>query len=154
MKTKIASILLACLAIVPNVYAQDKHDHTHEKKEAGPNGGRLIHSVEPHFEFLVTSERKVKLTFLSEDKKPIAPKDQIVTATTGDRSAPIKLTFTKEGDSLISDKPLADAKEQPIVLQIKTTSDAKSVTEKFNINLAMCSECKHAEYACTCDHAH
>ena len=155
MKTKIASILLACLALTPAIHAADKHDHTHEKKEAGPNGGRIITSTNPHYEFFVTPERKVKITFLGEDNKAIPAKDQIVTATSGDRSAPTKLTFTKDGDSLISDKALPEGNNNPpIILQVKSSPDAKSVTEKFNANLAICPECKHAEYACTCEHEH
>jgi hypothetical protein len=155
MKTKIASILLACLALTPAIHAADKHDHSHEKKEAGPNGGRIVASVEPHYEFFVTPERKVKITFLTEDNKATALKEQTVTATSGERSAPIKMTFTKEGDSLVSDKALPEGNNNPpIILQVKTTPDAKSVTEKFNVNLADCSECKHKEYACTCAHEH
>jgi hypothetical protein len=69
-----------------------------------------------------------------------------------DRAAPTKLTFAKDGDSLLSDKPLPEGKELPIVVQVKVTPDAKTVTEKFTVNMATCPECKHAEYACTCDH--
>jgi hypothetical protein len=47
-------------------------------------------------------------------------------------------------------------KELPVVLQIKVTPDAKSVTEKFNLNLAKSPTCEHGEYAyayaCTCAH--
>jgi hypothetical protein len=42
-------------------------------------------------------------------------------------------------------------KELPVVLQIKVTPDAKSVTEKFNLNLAKFPTCEHGEYACTCE---
>lgn len=155
MKTKIASILLACLALAPAIHAEETHEHTHEKKEAGPNGGRIITSTDPHYEFFVTPERKVKITFLGEDKKPIAPENQYVTATTGERAAPTKMAFVKEGDSLISDKAIPEGNDNPpIILQVKLTADAKTVTEKFNVNLAICPECKHAEYACTCEHEH
>lgn len=158
MKIRTIAILAALcgFATTPVLLAQAEkaHDHKHEKKEDGPNGGRLITSVDPHFEFFVTAERKVKITFVGEDKKAIAPAEQAITAVGGDRANPTKLTFTKEGDALISDKALPDAKEQPIVLQIKTTKDAKTVTEKFNVNLAECPECKHKEYACVCEHDH
>jgi hypothetical protein len=39
------------------------------------------------------------------------------------------------------------------VVQIKVTPDAKTVTEKFNLNLEKCPTCKYQEYACTCEHA-
>ncbi|MCB1085430.1 MAG: hypothetical protein KDM63_00170, partial [Verrucomicrobiae bacterium] len=35
-----------------------------EKKQAGPNGGRVVTVVEPAVEFFVTDDRKVRLTFV------------------------------------------------------------------------------------------
>lgn len=117
-----------------------------------PNGGRIIDSVTPHAEFLVTPEKKVEIRFLDEAGKVVAPEAQIVTVVMGDRSAPTKLAFTKEGDKLVSDKPVAEGKSLPVVLQIRAKEGDKAVTEKFNLNLANCPTCSHAEYACTCDH--
>ena len=127
-------------------------EHDHKEKSAGPNGGRIITAVEPHMEFLVTADRKVKITFLGDDGKAAALKDQSVTAIGGDRANPTRLAFVKEADSLVSDKPLPDGNMVPIVLQVKVTPDAKTVTEKFTINLSDCATCKHKEYACTCEH--
>lgn len=158
MKTNI-SLLLAVLGLVlsPALRAEEKeHDHKehaeHAKKEAGPNGGRVITATEPHFEFLVMPDGKVKITFLGEDGKATALKAQSVTAVSGERAAPTKLAFAKDGESLVSDKPLPEGKMIPIVLQVKVTADAKAVTEKFTVNLAQCSSCDHKEYACTCEH--
>ena len=75
-----------------------------------------------------------------------------VTVTMGDRANPTKLAFAKDGDKLVSDKTIRDGKELPVVVQIKTAPDAKSATAKFSLNLAKCSSCEHAEYACTCAH--
>lgn len=150
MKTKI-SILLA-IVVLPFLNAAEDQDHA--RKVTGPNGGRVVTSVTPHYEFFVTPEKKVKITFLGEDGKAVAAKDQVITAVGGDRAAPTKLTFARDGDSLLSDKPLPEGKELPIVVQVKVTPDAKAVTEKFTVNLANCPECQHAEYACTCDHDH
>lgn len=150
MKTKI-SILLA-IVVLPFLNAAEDHDKA--KKETGPNGGRVVTSVTPHYEFFVTPEKKVKITFLGEDGKAVPAKDQVITAVGGDRAAPTKLTFAKDGDSLLSDKPFPEGKELPIVVQVKVTPDAKTVTEKFTVNLANCPECQHPEYACTCDHDH
>ena len=156
MKTNI-SILLAAIGLVfsPVIHAEEDHshgDHTHAKKEAGPNGGRVVLSVEPHFEFFVTPEGKVKLTFLGEDGKAIAVADQTVAAIGGDRAKPTRLAFNKEDGYLLSDKPLPEGKMIPIILQVKVSPEAKTVTEKFNVNLADCPTCAHKEYACTCDH--
>lgn len=126
--------------------------HAHEKKESGPNGGRLITTVSPHAEFLVTPERKVKITFVDDGGKVVPPSDQIVTVTTGERSAPVKLTFTKEGDSLISDGVVPEGTMFPTVVQIKASADSETSTARFNLNMANCSGCQKPEYACTCAH--
>lgn len=126
--------------------------NAHEKNVAGPNGGRLLTAVEPHAEFFVTAERKVRITFVGEDGKPVAPAGQVVVVTAGDRSAPTKLTFTKNGDVLLSDAVLPAGNDFPAVVQIKTTPEAKPVYVRFNVNLGMCSGCQKAEYACTCGH--
>ncbi len=148
MKTKIATIaaLVASLAFAT---AEEHKDHQAIK---APNGGRIIHVVEPHAEFLVTKDKKIEVRFLDNAGKVIAPAAQTVTVTMGDRSSPTKLAFTKDGDKLVSDKVIPEGKELPVVVQIKVTPDAKSVTEKFNLNLAGCPTCDHLEYACACDH--
>lgn len=119
---------------------------------AGPNGGRLITSVDPHAEFLVTPDRKVKISFVGIDGKVIPAGEQVVTLTTGDRSAPVQLTFAKKGDVLVSDAAIPEGNMLPTVIQIKASPDAKAEIVKFNLNMANCSGCQKAEYACTCAH--
>jgi hypothetical protein len=143
MKTNIISIAALVASLVFASAAE---------KIKAPNGGRIIDTVEPHAEFLVTKDKKVEIRFLDDGGKVVAPAAQTVTVTMGDRSAPTKLAFTKDGDKLVSDKTIPEGKELPVVVQIKTTADAKSVTEKFNLNLADCPTCEHPEYACTCAH--
>jgi hypothetical protein len=142
MKTKIIALVIASLTFA-----------TAAEKIKAPNGGRIIEAVTPHAEFLVTPDKKIEVRFLDEAGKVIAPAAQVVTVTMGDRAAPTKLAFAKDGDKLVSDKVIPDGKELPVVLQIKTTPDAKTVAEKFNLNMATCPECKFSEYACACDHA-
>jgi hypothetical protein len=150
MKIQILALAAAILTTIP-LMAEDGHNH--EKKEAGPNGGRLITSVDPHPEFLVTPDRKVQITFV-DDGKVVAPAEQVISVTTGDRSAPVKMTFTKTDTALVSEQMLPEGNNFPVVVQIKTTPDAKAVVEKFTLNLSVCPECKLAEYACTCAHTH
>ena len=149
MKTPILT-LIATLALALPAYTGN--NHSHEKKVAGPNGGRIMKSIVPQAEFFVTSDRKVQITFLSEDGKAIAPAAQSVTVTAGERSAPTKLTFVKSGDTLISEQPLPDGNDFPTVVQIKVTPEAKAVAVKFNLNLSECPGCKLKEYACICSH--
>lgn len=143
MKTRIIAIA-ALVASLTFVNAEDK--------VKAPNGGRILGMVEPHAEFLVTPEKKVEIRFLDAAGKVIAPEGQTVTVTMGDRAAPTKLAFTKDGDKLVSDKMIPEGKDLPVVVQIKHSPDAKADTAKFNLNLAKCPTCSNAEYACSCDH--
>ena len=66
-----------------------KHDHDHHHaRMAGPNGGRVLHEVHPHAELLVTKDRKLQLTFLTEKGKATAPKEQTMTVICGKRTSP------------------------------------------------------------------
>jgi hypothetical protein len=143
MKTKI----IAIAALVAGLTFANAAE-----KIKAPNGGRIIDAVEPHAEFLITAEKKVEIRFLDDAGKVVAPAAQTVTVIMGERANPTKLAFTKDGDKLVSDKAIPEGKELPVVIQIKTSPEAKSVTEKFNLNLAKCPTCSNAEYACTCAH--
>lgn len=153
----ITTLLLASAAFV---MADEKHSHAHAKSttevhdhqhEKAPNGGRIIHSVDPHAEFLFTAERTVEIRFL-KDGAVIAPSGQSVTLIGGDRAKPTRLSFAVDGDKLVSSGPLPEGDNLPIILQIKTSADAKAVMERFTLNLAKCPECKLLEYACVCEH--
>lgn len=154
MKAK--HILTQTLALAAGLIAalslQAEEGHSHSKKEAGPNGGRLITMIEPHAEFLLAPDRKVQITFVGQDGKVIAPAEQVVAVTTGDRSAPLKMTFSKVGMALVSEQSVPEGNNFPVVVQIKPTPDSKAVVEKFTLNLSNCPGCNMAEYACTCEH--
>jgi len=130
------------------------HDHDHAKKVAGPNGGKVITSVTPHAEFLVTKDRKIRITFLNKDNKPIAAADQKVTIICGDRKAPTKLTAQKEADgkSLLTEGKLPKGNNIPTIVTFKMTPDAKNIRAKFSLNLSDCPNCDNKEYSCTCEH--
>ena len=136
------TLFTLALAFTVNAADKDKHDHEHAAK-AGPTGGKLITEVEPHVEFFVNKDKKVEIRFIDDDMKVV---------TLGDRSAPTKLSFTKDGDKLVSDKAIPEGADLPTVVQIREKEGAKAVTEKFNLNLAQCPTCKNKEYACTCAH--
>ncbi|MCB1205299.1 MAG: hypothetical protein KDN18_13645 [Verrucomicrobiae bacterium] len=146
---------LISLGIASAVVADDKekhdHDHDHEHIVAGPTGGRLITKVEPHAEFFVTKENKIEIRFFDHDNEPVAPGEQVVSVIMGDRSAPTKLAFVKEGNKLVSDQTIPKGNNLPTVVQIK---DGKTVTERFNLNLEECPTCEYKEYACICEHDH
>lgn len=134
----------------------DHGDHDHAKKVAGPNGGRVITDVEPHAEFFVTADRKVRITFLGADNKPVAVDTQSVNIVCGDRSNPTMLNPAKEADgmSLLSAGTLPEGNNFPTIITFKATSDAAPVRTKFTLNMSNCPSCEYLEYACTCDHSH
>lgn len=158
------STLGVCVALfyVAGAFAEDKdkhdhdHDHDHDHVIAGPNGGRVLVGVEPHLEFFVTKDGKVQITAVTHDEKPKAIElgEQSVKVIAGKRTKPTRLAFAKEGKVLVSDGTLPEGKNFPVVVQIKTSPDAKTVIEKFQLNLNDCPTCDYLEYACTCDHGH
>jgi hypothetical protein len=149
-KNIIALFTAITLGSLSGLRADDKHEHG--PKQAGPNGGRVLHEVEPHLEFFVTKDRKVQLTNLDDNFKAIALAGQTVTVTAGERSNPIKMTFTKQGETLISDVAFPEGNGFPVVVQIKGKGEDKTIIEKFTMDFAKCPTCAYLEYACTCDH--
>lgn len=149
----IALNLLTALALAVPAFAAEK-DHKHdEKKAVGPNGGRVITAVEPHLEFLVTKDRKVEITALTEDLKAAKLSGQVIAVTAGDRAKPTKLEFKEDGGKLVSSNALPEGNDYPVSVSIKANANAKATYEKFNLNLEKCPTCKYQEYNCICDHA-
>ena len=151
---KTTRILPLAIAILSSLTLHAGTDHSHEKKQAGPNGGRILTCIEPRAEFFVTADRKVQITFVDDNGKAIAPAEQVVTVTTGERSAPVKMTFAKTETALLSEQTVPEGNNFPVVVRIKTNPDAKAIVEKFTLNLSICPDCKYAEYACICSHVH
>ena len=154
MKTKLIALVLAL--VVPAFAAGDHADgHAHDaaRKLAGPNKGRVITQLDPHAELFVTAERKVRLTFIDDAGKPVAvPAGLSATLITGERSAPVTLSFVPEAGSLLTSAALPEGKNLPVVLRVKPSADAETVTVRVPLNLATCGECDRPEYACACAH--
>jgi hypothetical protein len=147
---KLTTTLLLALLVSPLAFAADDHDHDHAKHEGhgehedhgkeGPNGGHVVES-NAGFSIEVTTDkdRRVRIVFLDRDTKAVALAEQSITGIAGERSAPTKLAFARGKDAdanvLIADKPLPDGAHVPVILMIKTTPDAKAVTERFELHL-------------------
>jgi hypothetical protein len=142
---------IAALTLPFMAMADDKQDH---KKDGGPQGGRVITVVEPHLEFFVTSDRKVELTSLSEELKPVKWSGQIVTVVAGERGNPTKLEFGEKDGKLVSTNALPEGNGYPVSVGIKKDADSKTVYDRFHLNMSKCPECSLAEYACVCEHTH
>ena len=142
-----------------HVHTGEEGEHTHEHETdgsemltPGPNGGRLISSVSPNFEFLVRDDRSVQLTFVDEQAKPVDVTNALVSLTGGDRQNPTELTFSVEGNSLVSSGVLPAGDIVGVILTIQSSPEAKPVIERFNVDFAVCHECQLVEYACICNH--
>jgi len=128
-------------------------DHDHDSVEAGPNGGRILHAVEPHLEFFVTEDRHVRISAVEGDE--IVPvTGQTVTVIGGSRSNPTRMSFAKEDGALVSDVAFPEGNDFPVVVRIQASEGAETKTEKFNLDLEDCPTCDYREYACICDHDH
>ncbi len=126
--------------------------HTHEELTPGPNGGRLVTSVTPNFEFLVLEDRRVQLTFVDENAKPVDLVDAAVNLTGGDRQNPTELVFAAENNALVSNEPLPDGDLVDVILSVQVPAEAEPVLERIKVDFSICSECQLVEYACICGH--
>ena len=130
----------------------DQEGEGHDEKRAGPSGGRVLTEFEPHAEFFVLEDRKVRITFVDDDYKPVPAAEQVVLVTAGERSAPTQLAFSKEGDVLVSDESLPASDDFPVIVQIKNDESSPVINAKFQANMLDCPTCDYLEYACICDH--
>jgi len=157
MKMKLTALpVLIALIGSPLAFAEEKHDHSKEEHaghdhgnkdddhdhdaKKGPNGGTVVESKAGFsFEVTVSKDRKARVVFLDKELKAVALEAQTITGIAGERSAPVKLTFAKGKDAdanvLISDQALPEGGHVPLNLVIKTTADAKAVTEKLELHL-------------------
>ena len=146
-KLKLTTTLLIALFASPLALADGDHDHGkeehHEHEEhitKGPNGGHVVESKAGFsIEITVDKERKARIVFLDKDNKVVALAEQSISGIAGERSAPTKLSFTKGKDAdanvLMADKSLPAGDHVPVILMIKTSPDAKAVTERFELHL-------------------
>ena len=142
---------LTLLAITSTTFAEKGHDH--DKPIPGPKGGRILEVEDVHAEFFVQTDNKVSITFYDSEMKPAAPGEQVVKVIAEAPSGKATLDFERAGDAFVSSSALPEGDGYRIVVQIKSTSDAKPQNFRVDYHTEICGECKHPEYACTCpDH--
>lgn len=158
MKNKTLLAAALCGFMVPSAVFADEKDQDHAEHAngdhavKGPNNGKMMMEVEPHAEFFVTKDRKVQITFVNDDGKMVPIGTQKVTIICGDRSKPTIMKMEKMDGKLVSSNVLPEGNDYPTVVSIKVTPDAKTVREKFNLNMSDCPTCDFQEYACICEH--
>lgn len=121
----------------------------HEGVELGPNGGRIVEFSDNetlHGEVTVKGDT-FHVAVLGKDMKLVSLEKQSLTATTGDRTKPVKLEVTKDSKGFII--PLVKAGEW-LILRYKDYAEAKAVTARFEYNTTTCEECQAQEWLCKC----
>lgn len=142
---------LALLAITSTTLAEKGHDH--DKPIPGPKGGRILEVEGGHAEFFVQPDNKVSIAFYDSEMKPAAPGEQVVKVIAEAPSGKATLDFEKAGDAFVSWIALPEGDGYRIVVQIKSTGEAKAQNFRVDYHTEVCGECKDPEYACTCpDH--
>ena len=154
--TLLALGILTLMAPVNQLRAEEKKPEAGEKPssskvEAGPRKGRILAVGEPKAEFFVEADKTISIKFYDKENKVIAPAAQVVTATVDLKGTKTKVEFEKKGDALVSKTKVADIDGAPIVVQVKTTAEAKPQNFRFKVQLHTCKGCTNPEYACTCD---
>ena len=142
MKTKLITLLSLLTAVA----------FAHEGVELGPNKGRILEFSKDetmHGEVIVKGD-KFHIALFDKDMKAVAMSEQTLTATTGDRDKPVKLTVEKDAKGFVV--PLVKAGDW-LILQYKDTPKAKAITARLEYNPATCEECKKAEWLCECKKA-
>ena len=119
--------------------------------KAGPRKGRLLEVEQVKAEFFVEKDRTISIAFYDAALKPKPAADQVVTATAEAPTGKVKLEFEKKGDLLVSKAPLPAGEGYQVVVQAKTTADAKPKNFRIKLETHICKSCSNPEYACTCD---
>ena len=120
--------------------------------KAGPRKGRILELVNQQAEFFIEKDRSISIAFFDVAMKSQAAVDQVVTVIAEVPGGKVKLEFEKKGEFLVSKMPLPEGGNYTIVVQVKTSAEAKSKNFRVPFNMVICKECGNPEYACTCDH--
>jgi hypothetical protein len=142
MKRSTAILAGVLFAGLLTVYAADI--------EAGPKGGRILENTSPKAEFFVEKDRSISIHFYDAAMKAVPPTDQVVIVIAEAKDGKQTLAFEKKGEALVSKNKLSEGEGYNLVVQVKQTPDAKPQNFRFKLETHTCSQCKHAEYACTC----
>ncbi|MCC5848484.1 MAG: hypothetical protein JJU29_10340 [Verrucomicrobia bacterium] len=157
-KTTIPGLLLLLALTHAQANAQHDHDHEHGHDHDHPHpkvelSGRHLSQAGQHFEFRLLPDNRAVVIPLNEKKEALAPGNQEVQLTGGDRSAPVRIAFEKTDVHWISMEALPDVQNMPVVLRVTHAGD-RPLFFRFQLDRRICGECGKMEYACSCDHHH
>jgi hypothetical protein len=143
MKTLLRILTVLALVISPAL--------ADAKVKAGPRKGRILELEGVNAEFFVEKDRTISIAFYDAAGKKQAAAAQVIIATAEAPGAKTKLEFEKKGDLLVSKAPLPAGEGYQVVVQAKTSADAKPKNFRIKLETHICKGCSNAEYACTCD---
>ena len=104
--------------------------------------------VAVHYSTSQKDAQDVVAAIEAKGSKAVALDAQVLTATSGDRDKPEKLTVEKTGGHFVV--PMLKGDEFWIILQFKPTPAAKPITARLHYDAATCEKCKKAEWLCAC----
>lgn len=122
-----------------------------EKIVAGPKGGRLLDKEPAPVEFFVNADKKAEVLFYSPDLKPANRAQQAVTVTAERPGGRVAVELVPTTGGFVSKNALPEGTPYRVVVQVRSTPDARPKNYRIDLNLAHCGGCKRAEYACTCE---
>ena len=143
MKTLLNILVIAALATT-SAFAD-------AKVKAGPRKGLLLEIGGKQAEFFVEKDRSISIAVYDAALKALPASTEVITATAEAPSGKVKIEFEKKGDLLVSKTKLPEGEGYQVVLQAKSTPEAKTKNFRIKLQLYICKGCGNAEYACTCD---
>lgn len=143
MKTLLNLLIIAALATT-SAFAD-------AKVKAGPRKGLLLDLGGKQAEFFVEKDRTISIAVYDATLKAQPASTEVITATAEAPTGKTKIEFEKKGDILVSKTKLPEGEGYQVVLQAKSTPEAKTKNFRIKLQLYICKGCGNAEYACTCD---
>jgi len=123
------------------------------KVKAGPRKGLILDLDGKQAEFFVEKDRTISIAVYDPAMKPQAATTEVITATAEAPSGKVKIAFEAKDGKLVSTTKLPEGEGYQVVVQAKSTPDAKTKNFRIKLLLYTCKECSNPEYACTCaDH--
>jgi len=143
MKTLLNILIIAALA-TGSVFAD-------AKVKAGPRKGLLLDLGGKQAEFFVEKDRSISIAVYDAALKAQPASTEVITATAEAPSGKAKMAFEVKDGKLVSTTKLPEGEGYQVVLQAKSTPEAKTKNFRIKLQLYICKGCGNAEYACTCD---
>ena len=121
------------------------------KVKAGPRKGLILDLGGKQAEFFVEKDRSISIAVYDAALKAQPATTEVITATAEAPSGKAKIAFEVKDGKLVSTTKLPEGEGYQVVVQAKSTPDAKTKNFRIKLELHTCKECGNAEYACTCD---